>query len=638
MQESSDVTPQTPIRANRVPLPNRVGSSGISITSPAATAAATDDTSETRLQQQLLRMQQQINNLTSSLVSQQNQNVALAPQQHLSREYWAMPIDKSIKYPGEDASQNAKTAYLQRLDSYISKSAPIWELVSGTSKCPIAHDVAAMAALKLKFGVLWQFEPKHISRSLKVLQRDHADVYDRVSARMNEGSDTNLGSWNQRNAALYSVVCDTLDLSKNGNDLEFLEVVDESNGLAMYNLLRFRLREIKSSDPLARAIKLQMGLEHIKYIPKPHGVAKYFARIEAHRSELASLPKPKIIDDWEVTAKALRELPQLHPQFKSTADILQIQRQLLKTETTLEECRKAFISAEIDNNIGGDLHSKNAPGHKGKRKLKTNLSQFDKKPRGANSPSKRKSGKYKPGDCIHHPNLTTHLTRECNNPFGIRSAFGLAVSYTDKCAAVKASVAAGWSPRATNVRIPQGYGCDTPRTNKNYPPPPTPTQTTNPPKPLHTNVSAIHNPTHVIRPDELHTYHKVRSIMQQSPTTAYQQNHHSLHRTPTLPHTMYPKAPRPFYGPPLRAQQVFTTYNPGHQVLHTHTIPTHHQHQFQPTNIPPPRHPMPTHMPAPIQANGVSFNRDNFPQPTQDDLIAAGMRYFATQSGMQDFP
>ena len=273
------------------------------------------------------------------------------------------PIDKSVKYPGEDASQNAKTAYLQRLDSYVAKSTPIWQLVTGVAKCPIATDAEAISALKVVFGDLWQFEPKDIKRSLAMFQCDHPRIYDRLSAHMNDGSDTASGSWSQRNAALYSIVCDTLDLSKNGSDLDFLEVADENNGLAIYDIVRFRLREIKSSDPLARAIKLQMGLpvQHIKYIPKPHGVAKYFARIEAHRSELASLPKPKIIDDWEVTAKVLRELPALHPQFKSVVDVLQIQRKILKSETTLEECRKAFVSADVDNDIGGDLHSSQKP-------------------------------------------------------------------------------------------------------------------------------------------------------------------------------------------------------------------------------------------------------------------------------------
>ena len=245
---------------------------------------------------------------------------------------------------------------LQRLDSYISKSALIWDVVSGTSKCPIATDPEAMAALKTTFDQLWEFKPKDIKCCLKVLKRDHDDIHDRVLSLLNDGATSSSGSWSQRNAALYSLVCDTLDLTKNGNDLGFLEVVDESNGLAIYNLTRFRIREIKSSDPLARTIKLQMGIQHIKYIPKPHGVAQYFAQIEKHRSELAALPKPKIISDWEVT---VRELSDLHPQFKSVAELLAIQRKILHTETTLEDCRNAFTTADIDHNIGGELHAKN---------------------------------------------------------------------------------------------------------------------------------------------------------------------------------------------------------------------------------------------------------------------------------------
>ena len=440
MQDSSSTAPQTPIRVSRVPIPNRVEASGITVTAPVDEPTTGEDR-ESQLRQQLLRMQKQLDDLSNSVSTQRNQSAVTAPQQPLSREYWALPIDKSIKYPGEDAAQNAKTAYLQRLSSYIAKSAPIGDLISGASPCLLATDVQAVTALRLIFGTTWRFEHKDIKRSLTALKRNNLDIYSRVTTLMNDGSNSAIGSWNQRNAALYSVLCDTLDLSKNGKDLEFLEVVDEGNGLALYDLIRFRLREIKSSDPLARAIKLQMGLQHIKYSPKPHGVAKYFARIETHRNELAALPKPKIINDWEVTAKALRELPSLHPAFKSAADMLQIQRQILKSETTLEECRKAFISADVDNDVGGDLHSKNL--NKPKRKLKANLSQTDKKPR-INSPLK--PGKFKPGDCVHHPKATTHLTSHCMNPFGLRSAFGLAVSYQDKCKAVRASVSAGWSP------------------------------------------------------------------------------------------------------------------------------------------------------------------------------------------------
>ena len=158
MQDSLATTPQTPVREVRVPNPNRSDPSGIRIitasvvpTTPAATTQ-TAEQREAQLRQQLLQMQTQLNNLTNSVATTtQGVPVPPAPIHHLSREYWAKAIDKSILYPGEDASNNAKTAYLQRLDSYIVKSPHIWALVSGTTKCPIATDNAVIAALKGTF-------------------------------------------------------------------------------------------------------------------------------------------------------------------------------------------------------------------------------------------------------------------------------------------------------------------------------------------------------------------------------------------------------------------------------------------------------------------------------------------------------
>ena len=637
MQDPTATSPQTPIRGTRVPVPNRTESSGIRITTPIPSTASGDQREE-QLRQQLLQMQQQIDSLTNSLTTRQNQVAAVTAPQHLSREYWALPIDKSIKYPGEDASSNAKTAYLQRLDAYLAKSTPIWQLVSGELPCPIAADAPALAALKLTFGSLWQFEPKDIKKSLFTLQRDHLDVYDRVLARMNDGSDSVSGSWRQRNAAIYSVVCDTLDLSKNGNDLGFLEIVGEGNGLAIYNLARFRLREIKSSDPLSRAIKLQMGLQHIKYVPKPHGVAKYFARIDAHRSELASLPRPKIIHDWEVTAKTLRELPSLHPIFKSVADVLQIQRKILKTETTLEECRKAFISADVDNDVGGDLHSKNQA--KVKRKLRANLSQTYKRPRAHDSRG-RKPGKYKFGDCVHHPKSNTHLTSQCTNPFGMRSAFGFAVSYAEKCVAVKNSIAAGWSPTATDVKIPQGYGCDGQQPRVSFTPP---SSSGNASQPLLTNSANMPNTGSMINPGDLRAYHRVRALINPSqngsplPSGAG----YNYNRLPPPTGIMQPLVPNPIipaqsYGSPVRAYHVSSSYSPSRQHPNGLALPFH-QPQPPPYSASPNLSPSPrTHAPAPMQSNFTPLTSDNFPQPTQDDLIAAGMRYYATQTGRQDF-
>ena len=480
-----------------------------------------------------------------------------------------------------------------------------------------------------------------MKRSLTVIQRNHAGIYTRVSQSMNDGSTTPQGSWSQRNAALYSVVCDTLDLSKTGRDLDFLEVVDEGNGLALYNLARFRLREIKSSDPLARAIKLQMGLHHIKYVPKPHGVAQYFARIDAHRSELASLPRPKIIDDWEVTAKALRELPSLHPLFKSAADILKVQRQILKTETTLEECRNAFVSADVDNDIGGDLHAKHQLKGKAKRKIRANASYLDKRARSERDDT-QKPRKYNHGDCVHHPKTNTHLTSQCTNPFGIRSAFGFAVSYDEKCAAVKASVAAGWSPKATNVKIPQGYGCDGIQPSHS-----TRAYASSSARSIQNNNATITATGKDIRLSELRTYHKVRELMEPArhvPQNLSAPSYGSGQLPPRSGHVHFPPARPPHYQPargsPVRAYHAAPAFNspPQPPVPHELMLP-HHRQPVYPARPPfrPPLLPTGVHTPAPMQANAASFASNHFPQPSQEDLIAAGMRYYATQTGMQDF-
>ena len=630
--------PQTPSRTPRVPNPRRTGSEGIRVTTPNHNRNQNPDDRENELRAQLLQMQQQIAALTSQMSARQNPVVAAPPaQQHLSREYWAIPIDKSIKYPGEDAANNAKTAYLQRLEAYIAKSAPIHDLLSGNLPCPIKEDDQAVQVLQTTFGDLWSFQPKDLKRSLALLKRDHPDTYTRVFQQLNDGSDSANGSWLQRNAALYTVVCDTLDLSKSGKDLDFLEVVDANNGLAIYNLAKFRLREIKSSDPLARAIKLQMGLQHIKYIPQPHGVAKYFAKIESHRTELASLPRPKIIDDWEVTAKVLRELPQLHPQFKSAANILEVQRKILKIETTLEDCRRAFISADIDNDVGGDLHSKSS--NKGKRKLRTNLSRVDKRPRRDGDRS-RKPGRHNYGDCIHHPKSNTHTTKECINPFGLRSAFGLAVSYLDKCTAVKRSVNAGWSPKATQVRVPQGYGCDnytqTGKTQSTLLPARLQPQTN-----ISTNVATVPPAGLFTNPPQYSAFHHARptAALPMAPTT----------HQPALQHPGFAyahHAMQPLLGSPIRAPHATSAYGPAQRLpinMASPRLPLQQQlpPQPQPTHHPPFNHLQPgqptAFQPAPISANNSALDHGTMPQPTQEDLITAGIRYYATQAGNQHF-
>ena len=598
--------------------------------SPAIAVSTTTDTSEL-LRQQLTQMQQQMDALKNQLRAN-SAGITVTRRQHQSREYWAMSISKSVVYPGEDSSKTAKLAYKQKLDAYLRKCTLVWDLITGKSACPIASDAAAIAKLKGTFGDLWNFEPKDIQRSMTILKRADPTTYSRVNEAMTAGTDTLEGSWADRNAALYTVVCATLDLSKNGKDLDFLEVVHADNGLAIYNLIKFRLQEIKSSDPLARAIKLQMGLHHIRYIPKPHGTAKYFATIENHRTELASLPKPKIIGDWQVVTKALRELPAIHPKFKSVAWILEVQRKIDKSETTLQQCRKAFVSADIDHNISAELQ---AASPSKKKRLRANAAHIDGLPK--RQRERRTPGRYKIGDCIHHPKSDTHLTVQCTNPFGIRSAFGLAQSYEDKCAAVKASVSAGWSPQATHVKVPQGYGCDKPSSTTISTVPPTFS--------MKTNVSAIQHVPQSINADDLKTYHRVRALMDSQsnltpPTAVSAAASSSMMRTlPTLHQPQLQTGPCPqVMAPPVRAFHTAVTY------------PMYHPASYaQPTIVyqqPPPQQPHPyqltqpqLHMRPPIRANASNLHQQpgSMHPPTDDDLVAAGMRYYATQAGRQDF-
>ena len=187
-----------------------------------------------------------------------------------------------------------------------------------------------------------------------------------------------MGSWSQRNSALFTAVSDTLDLSKGGSDLDIIDVVEPNNSIALYDLVSERLQEIQSTEPLARGMQISMNIQHIKYKVRPHGVASYFSRIKDHRAKLLKLPKPKVIGDWNVVAKVIRELPPLHAKFAEAASVLEIQREISKKETTLSQCRTAFISAEVDNEIYNDLKRKSPP----KRKLRTNLSKYTKRPRG----------------------------------------------------------------------------------------------------------------------------------------------------------------------------------------------------------------------------------------------------------------
>ena len=353
-----------------------------------------------------------------------------------------------------------------------------------------------------------------------------------------------------------------------------LEVIDDNNGLALYNLILFRLQDIKASDPLARAIQLKMNLQHIRYVPKPHGVAKYFALIDSHRTELASLNRPKVIEDWEVVTKALQDLPPLHPQFQKVAELLAIQRKLFQKETTLPVCRAAFINADNEHDIHGDLTRNKHTGKK--RKLLTNFARADKRPHKSNVGGK----KFNKGDCGHHPNSISHCTEQCMNPFGIRSIFGKAKTYAEKCAAVKRSIALGWSPKATNVRIPTGFNSTNSGGPSNPPTPSVPLKTTTQPPALKTNYASTDTN---ISPNSARTYQRVKAIIESTsspirPPSAY----NPLPTTPTL-------------ASPVYRQPVQTNMVPHVPITQTIPIRAYHttlQSQYLPQPVPfPPQQP-----------------------------------------------
>ena len=604
--------------SSQAPLPATTNGPSI------ATDTVTSPTSETpqdptaRLQAQLFLMQQQLNLLQSQQPAAQP---AIQPlpghySTHQSREYWARPIDSSVKFPGETASTSAKRAYKQRLNSYLTKSAPIWKVASGVDPCPIAVDADAITFLKTIRGQDWNFSVKHAQATLKFLKTCSHPAHDRVFSAMHAGSDTVVGSWHQRNSALYSTICDTLDLSADGKDLNILEVVEENNGAALYELIYFRLREVKTSDPMARAMKLKMGLQHIKYEPKPNGVALYFAAIKSHRLKLANLPKPKLIEDWEVVAKALQELPPLHEKFEEVRRTLKLERKFEKVETTLHHCIDSFVNAESDNEIWKDLKP---PAKKkplgSKRKLQVNFSQTrDKRNAAGDHTDKRNS--FEKGSCVHHPESRSHVSKTCMNPFGVGSAFGRAANYNQKCAAVRKSVAAGWSPKASWVKVPTGFEQ------------PNPTQLE---RSTHVNQTTLSQrqtqpQPAVISSADISAYQRVVSAL-------------ALNRS-QLPLPSHNVAPTPT-APAVRAMQVSAppAHNPTAQLFRTHhgalfdpasmTYSSPHRIDFrQPAHVPPP---------SLVQVNAARAPTNIIPPPTEQDIIAAGVRYYQNQVGRQDF-
>ena len=630
--------------------PNRPRSGSRPEPPPGESASAPSDT-DASLTAADLRSQMDLMRKHMELITKQLTAPSSTPtfDPSTSREYWSHRIDESVTYPGEDSSSTAKRAYKQRLDAHLRKSAPIWELVSKKAPAPLSTNEQAIRLLKSHLGNHWIFDSQEMHSSLDTVLRLDAPLHKRILAEMDAGSDTPRGSWSQRNSALFNAISDTLDLSKGGSDLNIIDVVEPCNGIALYDLVCSRLEEVQSTDPLARAMQIKTNLQHIRYKPQAHGVAAYFASIKDHRASLLQLPTPKVIGDWEVVAKALRELPPIHPKFAEAANLLQLQRKLSKQETSLPECRTAFINAEIDNDVVKDLR-KNTP----KRKIRTNLST---------SPQKRKRPQTEPlpkiypkGSCAHHPNSETHLTCQCTNPFGFGSVFGRATSHVDKCKAVRDSIAAGWAPEATWVRIPRGYGVarsepaaipQSPATGK---PPPTPPAAPPPPQipNVRTNLAtAPPQPAQTISPADLDAYYRVRATMEQSlrpaqprpppsPIRAYQAH------TSQQQHIPPPAAAYPYHGGPATANQ------PRHMYPPTATQPHY------PQRLPFPYHPHPAYQPSvprlpqgpaarpirpSVQAHVASmYNPNNgIPPPSDDDIISAGMRYYANQAGGQHF-
>ena len=615
-----DITPQqteadAQSATRKPPQPNSAGSQNSPEDAQLEATAAQQNQLIVIMRQQLAQLQQRVQDISATRIATPPSQPAHA---HQSREYWAFPISNTA-YPGEDANQSSKNVYRTRLDTYLHKTKPIWDVVSGEFPCPIISDQEAILSLKAIFGADWEFDLTDITGTMSTLQRHDPTAYTRVKTAMELNDDTTAGSWGQRNSAIYSTICDTMDLSKTGTDLDILDLVEQNNGVALYDLIMSRLRKVQSSDPMARAIKIKMGIDHIVYVPKPHGVDAYFAAIKHHRSTLACLPKPKHIDDWEVVAKAIQDLSPLHPKFEAASRLLELQRQMFNRETSLIECVRAFSNAEADNQVYKDLGR--SP-QKRKRKLTTNLARQDR--RNHDGRQRNPPGTFKKGDCTHHPWSTSHTTIMCINPFGYSSTFGRATDHISKCEAVKISLAAGWSPKATHVKVPEGFG--SPRLPA---PGTTPPSNTTPP-PVRANVSQVQQPATTeptpqqLTVADLAAYNRVQSMITR--------NNHLFERSspgrmPRRPHIS------PGYPQLQRSPMVPTNYpQPAQLLQHRVTYPMSHHSTAPATSYPgilPPATPLRTHF--------SNIQQPPNHMPSEADLIAAGMQYFQQQVGSQDF-
>ena len=158
---------------------------------------------------------------------------------------------------------------------------------------------------------------------------------------------------------------------------------------------------------------------------------------------------------------------------------------------------------------------------------------------------------------------------------------------------------------------------------------------------LKTYHAAVQRPSSNINPDELRVYNKVRDLMRADMQQMQQQP------PPVGSPQVHQVANPQLAASPLRAYHTHMRHQPRYMGQVCYTQPDLYA---QPAYQPPAQH-VPvnmnrqhfmdprTHMPAPIRANAATVPTTHMPhpQPTDDDLIAAGMRYYATQAGQQDF-
>ena len=180
---------------------------------------------------------------------------------------------------------------------------------------------------------------------------------------------------------------------------------------------------------------------------------------------------------------------------------------------------------------------------------------------------------------------------------------------------------------ATNVRIPQGYGCDPTTTAPATPAPVMPHPSVGSPSPLRSNIAAVSSPSRIL--------HQATPPTPSTGTPPWTETH----VPPCVPTTA---SISPFARTTDSSIQPMDAPPPGPPDARAPTpaIPT----TWPPTapstlTIPDAIGTTTTSTPhaGPLHANVASMADEFFPPPTQDDLIAAGMRYFATQTGSQDF-